>query len=407
MSSRISRHGAWLLLGLIAGLTSTIAGCAQSGAENSQATALSELADSSAGGADSATPVAGSPPLEGQIDRADSRVVVTSKLYDVDRIYKSMTGPWSKQEVQLGETAEPELVWITGAHVEMVDRDARKPMPELFMCHANLDLNVAKHQAVLGGREFPDGRMFTLSQGQLEVKFPAGFGIPVMSNETLDLTTQVLNLNYKDAKFQVRHHVTLDFIRDRDVQQPMKPLYQGGVFGLKALSEHEMAYDASESVMLGDEKCTSCCLPGKKAVDWAEGLDRFGRKFTGHWVVKPGREINHTLATTMFNLDQDTTIHYIAVHMHPFAESLELRDLTTGETLFKSLVRNYEDQIGLAHVDHLSSDEGVPVFADHEYEIVSTYNNTSGEDQDSMAVMYVYLLDPDFKRPDAHPVAQR
>ena len=138
-----------------------------------------------------------------------------------------------------------------------------------------------------------------------------------------------------------------------------------------------MAYDAPESVLFGDKKCTSCCLPGKKAVDWAEGIDRFGRKFTGHWVVKPGRETNHTRATTMFNLTEDTTIHYIAVHMHPFAESLELRDLTTGETLFKSLVKNFEDQIGLAHVDSFSSEEGLTVYADHEYEVVSEYNNTS------------------------------
>ena len=65
-----------------------------------------------------------------------------------------------------------------------------------------------------------------------------------------------------------------------------------GVFGIKALAEHEMVYDAADSMLLGDAKCSSCCLPGKKAVDSAEGLDRFGRKFTGHWVVKPGREVN-------------------------------------------------------------------------------------------------------------------
>ncbi len=346
-------------------------------------------------------------PAEGKIDRTDSRVEVISKVYQVDRIYKSMTGPWSRQEVSFIDAETPELVWITGAHVEMIDRDGREKMPELFMCHANLDINVDKHHALLACSPSHDGRLFTLSQGQLDVQFPPGFGIPVLSNEALDLVTQVLNLNYKDQQFQVRHRVTLDFVRDRDAQMPMKPLYQGGVFGLKALSEHEMAYDAAESLLLGDQKCTSCCLPGKKAVEDAEGIDRFGRKFTGHWIVKPGREVNHTRATTMFNLAADTTIHYIAVHMHPFAESLELRDMTTGETLFKSNVKNFDDQIGLARVDSFSSEEGLPIYADHEYEVVSTYNNTSDEDQDSMAVMYIYLLDHDFKRPELGPVAQR
>lgn len=55
----------------------------------------------------------------------------------------------------------------------------------------------------------------------------------------------------------------------------------------------------------------------------------------------------------------ETRIHYIAVHLHPFAESLELRDLTTGESLFTSSARNYEDRIGLAHVDYFSSSEGI------------------------------------------------
>ena len=407
----------WPLAGLLLALV-PLCGCPRKVAEapaspaEVQTAASNTCSTSSPGNSTSGSGMAGlasaeQPATGGKISRSDHQVEVVSKAYDIDRIYKSMTGPWSKQDISFTEAETPELVWITGAHVEMVDGGGREKMPELFMCHANLDIDVDKHQKLFACRTSTDGRLFTLSQGQLEVKFPPGFGIPVMSNEQLGLVTQVLNLNFKDQKFQVRHRVTLDFVRDRDAKQPMKPLYQGGVFGLKALAEHEMVYDAAESMLLGDAKCSSCCLPGKKAVETAEGLDRFGRKFTGHWVVKPGREVNHTRATTMFNLAADTTIHYIAVHMHPFAESLELRDLTTGETLFKSMVRNYDDQIGLAHVDSLSSPEGMPVYADHEYEVVSTYNNTSDEDQDSMAVMYVYLLDNEFKHPDKSPVAQR
>ncbi len=71
--------------------------------------------------------------------------------------------------------------------------------------------------------------------------------------------------------------------------------------------------------------------------------------------------------------------------------------------MFKSQAENFTDQIGLPRVDSLSSEAGVPVFTDHEYEVVSTYNNPSDEDQDSMAVMYVYLLDHDFQPPALSP----
>jgi hypothetical protein len=69
----------------------------------------------------------------------------------------------------------------------------------------------------------------------------------------------------------------------------------------------------------------------------------------------------------------DTTVHYIAVHLHPFAESLELVDLTTGESVFKSKARNFDDKIGLEEVEFFSSEEGLPIYKDHEYELVSTY----------------------------------
>jgi hypothetical protein len=95
----------------------------------------------------------------------------------------------------------------------------------------------------------------------------------------------------------------------------------------------------------------------------------------------------------------DTTVHYIAVHLHPFAESLELKDLTAGKSLYFSKARPSEGKIGLDHVDYLSSEEGIPLSADHEYELISAYNNTMSEPVDSMAVMYLYVLDREFKRP--------
>jgi hypothetical protein len=100
------------------------------------------------------------------------------------------------------------------------------------------------------------------------------------------------------------------------------------------------------------------------------------------------------------NLPFDTRVHYIAIHLHPFAESLELRDLTADTTVFKSAVRSPFDRIGIDHVEHFSSEEGIPVFEDHEYELVSVYNNTTGEEQDSMAVMFLYVLDKELEKTD-------
>ena len=90
-------------------------------------------------------------------------------------------------------------------------------------------------------------------------------------------------------------------------------------------------------------------------------------------------------------LPYDTTIHYIAVHLHPFAESLELYDLTARKTVYRSRTRQADRGIGLADVEYFSSVEGLPIYKDHEYELISIYNNTSEQDQDSMATMLLFL----------------
>jgi hypothetical protein len=347
-----------------------------------------------------------------EIAAAQRTETVLSPIYTVDRKYRSMMGPYSEQQILLDGVPEPgsedfaqgedppppagddpDLLWITGYRAVMVGADGSEPAAQEFMCHSNLDLDVLAHEELWGQAAGFGSRLFTLSQGQFEVRFPPGFGIPVLSSETLSLTTQVLNLNVEGPPFEVRHKVSVEYLRDRDVKVPMKALFPTAAYGL-ALVEGEEGYFGVRRP--DEEQHGPGCLVGENASDH-EYSDGMGRKFTGHWVVKPGREVNRTLVTQLMQLPYDTTIHYIAVHLHPFAESLELRDLTAGETLFLSSARNYEDKIGLSHVDALTSADGIPVYRDHEYELVSTYNNTTGEDQDSMAVMYIYLRDLEFE----------
>lgn len=320
---------------------------------------------------------------------------VLSDVYHVDQIYRSMTGPSSQQVVYLGDPEHPELVWVVGYDATMVAADGETTLPQEFMCHSNLDVDPRHHAQAFNAAKAISGRLFTLSQGQLDIDLPAGFGIPVMSSEPLVLSTQVLNLNHEDADLDVRHRVRVRYIRDADLKKPLKPLFPSAAYGLEVLGDEPAHFGRMEA----GEEAGEGCLPGENAAAHSY-RDPLGRIFTGHWVVKPGREVNRTLVTEVLDLPFDTTVHYIAVHLHPFAESLELRDLTTGETVFESEVRPADEGIGIDHVDYFSSPEGVMLYQDHEYELVSVYDNTSGEDQDSMAVMYMYLLDREFEKPE-------
>lgn len=324
----------------------------------------------------------------------EKREIVLSPVYDVDKKYKSMMGPQSTTTVALGDQKKKELVWITGYEATMVGADGRSSMPQEFMCHSNLDIDPSAHAKALDAQGSISGRLFTLSQGQFKIAFPTGFGIPIMSSEKLSLTTQVLNLNVAKPKdLKVRHRVSVRYARESEIDGEMKPLFQKSAYGLALIEGPDGHFGMSPGEGHGEG-----CIARENASEH-EYDDEHNRRFTGHWVVKPGREVNRTKVTKLLGIPYDTTAHYIAVHLHPFAESLELVDKTTGKTVFKSKARNYTTKIGLEHVDYYASVEGMPFYDDHEYELVSVYNNTTKEEQDSMAVMYVYFLDKEFDKP--------
>lgn len=332
------------------------------------------------------------------ITHAANRVEVISPVYHIDKIYPSMVGPWSQVAIRLLDQSQPELVWITGAEVEMLDATGRNRMADELMCHVNLDLNSEVHREQMGISKDLDGRLFTLSQGQLKVAFPAGMGIPVRSDLPLDMVTQVLNLNIERPNLDVRHHVTIHFVRDAEVKKPMVPLYESGVSSQVSLEGEALTYDILDHG--SGTQISGMCIPGQNAVNWGENEDRWGRKFSGHWVVPPGKQKNITRCTSIMNVPYDTRLYAIAVHVHPFAETLELRDVTENRSIFKSHAVNYRDRIGLESITSFASEQGVPIYKSHEYEMIATYNNTSQKNADSMAVMYLYLGDTEFDKID-------
>jgi len=323
-----------------------------------------------------------------------------SRSYDIDQVYRSMMGPKGLEQVLLRETTEPELLWISGFEAEIIDEETNEPVSPGFMCHANLSFSqMPRHRELFhldrDGRRRGRLRLFTLSQGQMDVIFPPGFGVPLLSSELLDVDTQILNLNPVEQPSTVKHKTTIEYVRDRDLSRPMKPLFQKAAQGMVLVEGKDAYFDVASP---DPAKHGPGCAVGTRA----GGIfltDDFGRKFAAHWDVEPGVQVNRTLVTQWMDIPFDTTVHYIAVHLHPFATSLELRDLTSDTSLFESHATAPPDGIGLAHVESFSSEEGIPIYKDHEYELVSVYDNTTSETQDSMAIMYIYMLDKQYIDP--------
>ena len=340
---------------------------------------------------------------------------VLSKTYTIDKIYRSMEGPSSVQRIYLGDQTKPELLWLVGVRTEMVTEDGKTPqLPEL-MCHVNVDIDPVKHQALFNFKRATATRLVTLSQGMVDAHLPEGFGFPISSNEPLVLYTQVLNHNIEHPKnLQVRHRITFDYIRDSETDGSIKPLFNVGASGMVQLENNPLALTSmmpSAANGVESEEHGANCLIGARAPQAmsssSDYVDPNGRKMTGHWTVPPGRQVNASDITWFMQLPYDAKVHYAAFHLHPFAESISIRDTTTGTIVMKASAKNPETGIGLTHVDTFASVEGLTLYRNHKYDLVSVYNNTTKKNADSMASAFLCLSDPEFVRPDPADFSKR
>ena len=122
-----------------------------------------------------------------------------------------------------------------------------------------------------------------------------------------------------------------------------------------------------------------------------------GDGLMNHWIVPPGHNIYTTEITPQLNLPFDTTIHYATMHVHPFARGMELRDLTTGTTIFRLNSQDWRDRVGVAYVEEFKSIEGIPIQRHHRYELSAEYDNPLDGETDAMAILYLYFLEKDLR----------
>ncbi|HET7711510.1 MAG TPA: hypothetical protein VFL80_06235, partial [Thermoanaerobaculia bacterium] len=351
---------------------------------------------------------------------------VLSDVYTIEKKYLSMEGPASLLRVHLGDPAKPEVVWLTAIRTEVVGEDGKTPASPELMCHLNVDLDAQRHQTLFKLKRTVQSRLVTVSQGMstapgiYEARVPKGFGFPLASNEALLVYTQVLNLNIDNpANIKVRHRVTFEYLRDQDLKEPIKPLFNLAASGMVILQDNPLAIpmtpppaaSGSSGLEVGGGGHGATCLVLPRAPNAAgmnsDYVDPSGRRLTGHWVVPPGRQVNHSDVSWFLGLPYDVTVHYAAVHLHPFAKSLALKDAKTGKTIFEAKAKSPEGRLGLEHVDSYASSTGFRLKKNAQYQLISVYDNPLDRNVDSMASMFFGAVDPEFVKPTPAELASR
>jgi hypothetical protein len=327
-------------------------------------------------------------------------VTLVSAPYRLDKIYRSMEGPMSIQSgIELAPDHKSPVQWLTGLETQVVDAAQEKQISQEFFCHSNLTFaehggrTIGQYNQQLGGKTHLDWRLFTLVPGRRSIELPAGFGVPIPCDAPLDYVTMSLNLNAQDQVVNVRMRTKVHAVAGDQPDAPTKALFRRSLYVLQARSE-SAGMGPGCTTTAGIQHVGAGCGEVLKANLPAGSMGEApGEGLVNHWIVPPGHHFYTTEITPQLNLPFDTTIHYATIHVHPFARGMELRDLTTGTTIFRLNSHDWPDRIGVEHVEEFKSIEGIPIFHDHRYQLTAEYDNTTDSKTDAMAILYLYLLD--------------
>jgi hypothetical protein len=320
---------------------------------------------------------------EWSVVHSPNNTAYITPTFVIDNVYKSMEGPKMMRSFQLDHKRN-HLVWLTSFKTTALSTNELDVLSNDYICHTNIDYYDGERFSKWSlpnriGTQYP--RLTSMSNGIEGFKFPEGFGFPIFTNENLFISTQSLNHNVVDKNFQLKHKVELGY---QPHNSKLKPLMSRTIFVM-------LPYDSDNPFKGPTEANPNLCIPID--IDNHSYLDENGAALSGHWVIKPGKATFKTDVTKQLGVKDTVSMHHIVVHLHPFAETLTLRDKTTYSILFTSNALNYSNKIGLKKVTSFSSKEGVLLYPDHNYELVLKTNNTSYVNQDMMGSMFVFLYD--------------
>lgn len=315
-------------------------------------------------------------------DANSQKIQLTSPSFHIDNIYKSMEGPKASTYYTL-DTQKDNLHWMTAFHIKAISPKTNNQLSNDFVCHFNIDYQDQEHHGKWNllervNKQYP--RLLSLSHGIENIRFPKGYGFPFFSNEKFFITTQALNHNIIDTRFNVKHQIEIEYSNKRTLKPLIpKTIYMMLPFKMDAIN-----------VPHNDIPANSCIPVETKNHTYLNGK---GETLSGHWKIFK-EEKKYTYNTTSQLAIKDTvTLHQITPHLHPFAKKFTLKDITTNTTLYTCNVTNHKNSTGLTSTPAFFSEKGITMYPTHEYELELITNSTLEEPQDMMASLFLFFYD--------------
>ncbi len=194
--------------------------------------------------------------------------------------------------------------------------------------------------AEIGSTEDLSKFLIVISQGKMGFHFPPGVGIPVTKKTSLYAGSMAIDPFYSGPAYRVTPKMTITYVIDK---------------------------------------------PAMKSL---QGITLFvGKPF----IVPPGV---HVYRSKTYSFDSQKILYFANVHVHSYAKSVQLIDLTMeNEAINLPVKTGHHGE--LLDTSAFSSEKGVTLYANHSYQMVTTYDNTSDHPVMGMALIYLYFVNND------------
>jgi len=302
--------------------------------------------------------------------------------------YMSMQGPTRTETFELGAASKSPFLWIKKYRVDVLNDQEEAESTE-FLCHAWLTSRKGDQSDVKRRIEKDDtteetpNLFLTISQGMEEMQFPEGFAVKVDNrfHNRLKFLGMAVNNNYEEIDKKVKFQTTIEYLEDDAARElNIKPLTAMMLPARQELKKVGGAHHRHHMTGIGEDEFRGIAPARERR-----------KTHTEHWMVPPGKHIYRSDVKSG-GIKSNGMIHFIKLHLHAYGQSMTLLDKTTGEEIWTGYAENHpEGKAHLLNTDYYTSTEGMPVFENHQYELITVYDNPTDHDIDAMGVLRLYV----------------
>jgi hypothetical protein len=221
-----------------------------------------------------------------------------------------------------------EPVWVIGYETEIFDHASKQPR-ENFLCHTLFGDGWQE-------QNLPGWKAIYTDSFTREVKLPEGFGLYLSPGENLEWMPMFNNRSANVAEVGMRARIQV--IREKDLVTPLRQLYSA----LYSIHEPHLYF------------------------------------------VPPGGDEREMT----FHVPFDGRIHFIGTHIHPYAESIEVFNVSRNERIWKS-EKKIDATGSMRGLTVYSSPEGYPVEILQTLRLKAVYGNPTDKPIDAMAGVFI------------------